>query len=208
MVQYNLAHLTQAPDQRVWGPIQDDEALLLYSVVRGMRIGRVLEIGGLHGYSATNFLAAMDQVDGGVVYTVDIQPVHPRGENHRVITKDARNLTPADLDNAPIELVFFDCHDMVQMESFVRLREQGIVTDKTVIALHDTNLHYAPFQQFGTFVPEEGGYAHQTVEREMVNRFKDMGYDAFSLHTTRDKHSDAFPIRHGITLCQKFARFH
>ncbi len=49
--------------------MQDDEALLLYSVVRGMRLSRVLEIGGLSGYSAKNFLQAMEPMQG-VVYTV------------------------------------------------------------------------------------------------------------------------------------------
>jgi predicted O-methyltransferase YrrM len=207
MVQYNLSHLTQAADQNVWGPIQDDEALLLYSVVKGMRMNRALEIGGMHGYSARNFLAAMDQVQG-LLYTVDLHPVPKLAENHRVIVKNALALTPADLDNVPIDLIFFDCHDLIQMDIYNRLYEQGIITDKTVLALHDTNLHYAPYQRFGTYVGEEGGYAHQPVERDMVNRFKDMGYDVFCLHTTKDKHSDAFPFRHGVTLCQKFVRFH
>lgn len=207
MVQYDLAHLTQPADQDVWGPIQDDEALLLYSVVKGMRIARALEIGGMQGYSARNFLAAMDQVKG-TFYTVDVNPVPVQAENHRVIVKNALALTPEDLDGEPIELIFFDCHDMIQMQIFERLRDQGIITDRTVLALHDTNLHYAPHQRWGPYVSEEGGYAHQPVERAMVNQFRDIGYDAFCLHTTKDKHSDAFPIRHGITLCQKVARLH
>ena len=49
--------------------IDDDEALLLYAVVRGLRMSRVLEIGGLSGYSAKNFLQAMTPTKG-VVYTV------------------------------------------------------------------------------------------------------------------------------------------
>ena len=73
MVNYDLKHLTQNDDQRVLGPIQDDEALFLYSVIRGSRMRRVLEIGGLSGYSATNFLAAMcASGPGAMLYTVDI----------------------------------------------------------------------------------------------------------------------------------------
>lgn len=45
-------------------PLQDDEALLLYSVVRGLRFSSVLEIGGLRGYSAHNFLQAMEPTQG------------------------------------------------------------------------------------------------------------------------------------------------
>ena len=58
MVNYDLTHLTQNENQRVLGPIQDDEALFLYSIIRGCRLERILEIGGLNGYSARNFLKA------------------------------------------------------------------------------------------------------------------------------------------------------
>lgn len=44
--------------------LQDDEALLLYSIVRGLRFSSVLEIGGLRGYSARNFLQAMHPTQG------------------------------------------------------------------------------------------------------------------------------------------------
>lgn len=205
MVHYNLQHLTQDTNQKVIGPIQDDEALFLYSIIKGMRMNRVLEIGGLSGYSARNFVAALDQVEG-VVYTVDLNPVPVVAPNHKVIVKNALHLTVQDVDSTPLDMVFFDCHDMVQMDIFHHFVKEGIIQDHTILALHDTNLHYPPFQVFGPFVQSEGGYAHQPVEREMVNRFKDYGYDIFMLHTTKEKHSAAFPFRHGITVCQKFKR--
>lgn len=49
MVAYSLSHLTQADDQRVGGPIQDDEALVLFALIRAMRLKRILEVGGLGG---------------------------------------------------------------------------------------------------------------------------------------------------------------
>jgi hypothetical protein len=206
MVHYDLSHLTQPEDQRVIGPIQDDEALFLYSIIRGMRLGRVLEIGGLEGYSAHNFLRAVSWSAQGVVYTVDLNPVPVQGPNHRTITKNARDLTLDDVDRVPVDLVFFDCHDLVQMEIYYAFVREGIITDRTVLALHDTNLHYAPFQIWGPYLPSEGGFAHQPVERTMVNMFKDLGYDVFSVHTTREKHDASFPFRHGVTVCQKFRR--
>lgn len=207
MVNYNLTHLTQNPDQKVLGPIQDDEALFLYSIVKGMRMSRVLEIGGLSGYSARNFLQSMDQVNG-TLYTVDLNPVPVQAPNHKVLVKNALNLTSQDVDNKPVDLVFFDCHDMVQMQIYYRFVSEGIITDQTVLALHDTNLHYAPYNVWGPYVPAEDGFAHQPVERVMVNMFKEMGYDVFCLHTTRDKHSQSFPFRHGVTICQKFKKLH
>jgi predicted O-methyltransferase YrrM len=56
---YDLSHLTQPSHQNVSGPIQDDEALLLFALIRVMCMRRVLEVGGLFGYSATNFIQAV-----------------------------------------------------------------------------------------------------------------------------------------------------
>lgn len=49
MVIYNLEHLTQEDRQEVSGPIQDDEALFMFAIIRGMQIETVLEIVGLNG---------------------------------------------------------------------------------------------------------------------------------------------------------------
>jgi hypothetical protein len=204
MVKYMLDHLSQAPDQNVWGPIQDDEALFLYSIIRASRLNRILEIGGQTGYSAKNFLYAVN--NDGTVYTCDLNPVPKLNPNHTVIIKNALDLSIEDVDGKPIDLLFFDCHDMVQMDMFERFKAAGIVTDKTILALHDTNLHYPPYNMWGQFVESEGGWAHQPVEREMVNKFKDMGYDCFSISTDASKHNPSFPIRHGVTVCQKFRR--
>ena len=212
MVRYELDHLTQAPAQYVIGPIQDDEALFLFALVRGSRMTRVLEIGGLNGYSATNFLAAMRTVhpDGaeGVMYTVDTQPVAQMAPNHRVIQKDALHLAPEDVDGRPVDLVFFDCHSMAQMDMYERFAASGIIDERTVLALHDTNLHYEPWglrQGPHVHQPSVGasGFAHQPVERAMVNRFSALGYDVFHLRTTPNRHHDGFPFRHGLTVCQK-----
>jgi hypothetical protein len=204
MVKYNLEHLTQPDHQHVAGPIQDDEALFLYSIIRGCRLNRILEIGGLSGYSAKNFLQALDFGKPGVLYTCDYNPVPVLSENHKVIIKNALDLTIEDLDNAPLDLIFFDCHDMVQMEIYHKLVAQNIITDKTILSLHDTNLHYAPYNCWGGFVESEQGFAHQPVERIMVNQFKELGYDVFSISTDSSKHDQDFPYRHGLTVCKKF----
>lgn len=203
MAKYCFEHLTQPESQQVSGPIQDDEALFLYSIVRGKRIERILEVGGLQAYSARNFLKAMECVKG-MLYTVDLDPVNTLAENHKVIQKNVLDLTSKDVDNQPIELVFFDCHDMVQMDTYYKFVSEGIINDDTIIALHDTNLHYPPYSMEGIPVIGEFGLAHQPVERTMVNAFKQMGYDVFLLHTKPNKHHASFPYRHGIAICQKF----
>ena len=208
MTGYNLSHLTGPMNQDVIGPIQDDEALFLYSIIKGMRMKRILEIGGLSGYSAKNFIASLDHAPDGVCYTVDLNPVPQVAQNHKVIIKNALQLSKEDVGNAPLDLVFFDCHDRVQMDIYYRFVKEGLINDNTVLALHDTNLHYPPYQIWGPYIPDEGGFAHQPVERMMVNIFKDLGYDVFCLHTTKEKHGPDFPRRHGVTVCKKFSKLH
>ena len=206
MVNYDLSHLTQDQKQDVWGPIQDDEALFLYSIVRSSRLSRILEIGGLSGYSARNFLQAMNLSKNPILYTCDLVEVPKLANNHKIIVKNALHLTKEDLDNTELDMVFFDCHDYVQIDIFLKLKELNIISENTILALHDTNLHYSPYIRQGKYIALEDGYAHQEVERNMVNAFKMFGYDAFSIKTTKNKHNDEFPFRHGVTICQKFKK--
>ena len=201
MVAYDLAHLTQPDSQDVGGPIQDDEALFLFAMVRAMRLRRILEVGGLDGYSARNFLAAMGPE--GVLYTVDLEPVPPVAPNHRTITKDVAALTASDLDGCRFDMIFFDAHAYVpQLDLLMRLRTAGMVNDETVLALHDTNLH--PTRTCSWAYPVEEGWVHQDVERRMVNDLRRMGYDGFALHTNLAAHDETLPFRHGVTIMRKF----
>lgn len=203
MVVYNLEHLTQDASEKVLGPIQDTEALFLFSVVRGMRMKRVLEIGGLSGYSAKNFLQAFARPTESTLYTVDVDPVPQLAPNHCVLLKDARTVTREDLHGLPLDLVFFDCHDYdAQMEVYQRFVDQGIITPRTVLALHDTNVH--PYKAVDWAYPVPSGWVHQAVERRMVNRLVELGYHAFSLHTPNESHGSEMPFRHGVTLMQRF----
>ena len=68
----DVSHLgLQRVEQDVIGPMQDDESLLLFALVRTSHVRRVLEIGGLHGESAMNFLRALKHKQRAVVYTID-----------------------------------------------------------------------------------------------------------------------------------------
>jgi predicted O-methyltransferase YrrM len=199
---YDLSHLDQFDDQYVIGPIQDDEALFLYALVRGMRISTILELGGLEGYSAKNFLKALGP--DGTLFTCDLHPVAAQSHNHRVIIKDCANICAADLLDMPIELIFFDCHEYeAQMACFHALKSKKLLNDSTILALHDTNTH--PQRHVDWAYQVQGGFIHQAVERRMVNDFVDLGYHAFCLHTQNNKHTADFPFRHGITIMQKFS---
>jgi predicted O-methyltransferase YrrM len=199
MVKYNLSHLTQPDNQLVAGPIQDDEALLLFAIIRVMRLRRILEIGGLDGYSARNFCEAVGSE--GVVYTIDQNYFAPIAPNHTMIKRDAAKVEAADIGNIPLDLIFFDCHNYAaQMKLLHRLEHAGMITSRTVIALHDTNLHPPVPGQ----IIVNGGWAHQPVERRMVNALHRLGWDALVLDTRMKDHDERLPVRHGLTIMRQF----
>lgn len=199
---YNLTHLTQDVEQDVLGPIQDDEALLLYSIIRVMRLHNIVEIGGLSGYSAKNFSEAI--IDGNI-YTVDISPVPKIADNHIVIIKDCRFVTKEDLP-VKIDMIFFDAHVYDEQVDFYNvLKNNEIIDDNVVLAFHDTNLH--PKNICGKyFLESENGWVHQPVERNLVEYFRTLGFDAICFHTKLEEQS--IPFRHGITIMKKYKKLH
>ncbi len=208
MVTYNLGHLTQANDQSTPGPIQDDEALLLFALIRVTRIRRILELGASFGYSAKNFCVAIG--NNGTVYSVDwhVDSTCPKvADNHVIIIKNVADLMPEDLGNEPIDLVFFDCHAYeAELCAFQRLRRASIITDKTILVFHDTNLlptkDALGYSDISYEV--EGGWVFCPPERQLVNDFKEMGYDILNLGTDRDVHGPHLPYRCGLSIARKF----
>jgi len=198
-MKYNLEHLTQHDSQEVGGPIQDDEALLLFSVIRTMRIHNVLEVGGLHGYSANNFLQA---IISGKLYTVDVSPVNRISDNHIVINKDCRLVTDEDIKDK-IQMIFFDAHDFdAQLSMFENLESCGVLDEDLVLAFHDTNLHPKKYASWSYKLHGQPGWCHQSAERRLVEHFKRKGFDALCFHTKIDEPSIKF--RHGITLMKRY----
>jgi predicted O-methyltransferase YrrM len=201
---YDLSHLTQGPDQQVAGPIQDDEALLLFAVCRVTCARRVAEFGGQSGYSAANFLAAVKHFPEAAVYTVDLAPVVRLSSLHRVVRKWAKDVQAADFDSKPLDLVFFDCHDFhQQLAAFHSLSRSGVVTRSTIIALHDTGTH--PDRVAHWAFAGEGGFIHQAAERELANRLQDLGYECVSFHAPQP--IPPLRYRQGLTLCLPRQRF-
>jgi predicted O-methyltransferase YrrM len=171
-----------------------------------MLLRTVLEIGGLGGYSAVNFCKAVGPT--GLVYSIDLNPLPVVAPNHRVVVKDARDLSRADLPDVPAEgldLVFFDCHDYdVQMELFEQLVADGLVHEDTVIVMHDTNTHPYQAAPWVYPAPDGRGWVHCPAERRMVNELRvHHGYEALNVHTRLERHSDALPYRHGLSILSK-----
>lgn len=131
---YDLSHLTNG-DNVALGPIHDDEALLLFAWLRATDGRRVLELGGLGGYSARNFLAA-----GCTVVTVDVRNVPKQGPGHTVICSNCAAV--ADHVTGRFDMVLFDAHDLeAEVRAFIALRDAGCIDADTVIVVHDTGFH-------------------------------------------------------------------
>jgi Methyltransferase domain len=206
-MRYDLSHLVQDPSQAVLGPIQDDEALLLYAICRVTCAHRIAEFGGESGYSAQNFLAAIGEHAGNIVYTVDSNPVTVRSPHHRFIHKLAQDVVPGDFDDQKLDLVFFDCHDFgQQLQAFHTLSRAGVVAHDTFLALHDTGTH--PEKLVAWAFRGFDGFIHQTAERRLVSHFQELGYECISFHASNP--TAPLRFRHGLTICharQSLANF-
>ena len=77
-----------------------------------------------------------------VMITVDIKPCPKVAAIHQVILKNALNLNCSDMDCAkPIGLVFYDCHSYwIQMKVHQLLFDMKMISDGTIVALHDTGV--------------------------------------------------------------------
>jgi len=188
--------ITRYDDQDVVGPIQADEALLLHSIVRTTHTRRILELGGLLGYSARVFLHALSCKERYMMYTVDLVPVRSQGMFHKTIQKDAVTLTMADIDHKPIDLLFLDCHAYYATKNTVEnLLAHKMLSENVIIALHDTGKH----RQIAHPLVWSRDYVHQPVERIFAQYLSLRGWQRISFHDD-DRMMGG---RHGLTIMQR-----
>ena len=217
----DLAHLSQPtpgwdgayPRQMAMGPMQADEMLLLFGLVRSSAVARVLEIGGLQGTSAYNFLQALRCKHGGpvapMVITVDINPVH-RWESHlvthRTLQKDATLLTMADIGGEAVDAILLDCHAFYASQHILlNVFDRGLLSANGFLFLHDTGLHDYPTPlpkvTWAQLNKQPPGWVHQPVER-LIAQWVTQQDCAFQRVSAHDDARDVGP-RHGLTIMQR-----
>ena len=212
----DVTHLASFPEEDAWGPLQRDEALLLYAVVRAKRPRTVVEFGFHLGHSAFNFLRAMDA--DATLFSFDVDPGCVRiardyfGHDPRLrfTLKSQDAVTAADVDGRPIDLLFIDAsHDLpLNQRTFAAVAP--LLAPDALVAVHDTGAWAADrlprnpraaahVAAGGTgHWLDGGGYAHQPGERAFVNWVvaEQEGFQAVHFHTDR-------VFRHGLTLLQR-----
>lgn len=217
-MKYDLSHLTQTTTHLA-GPIQDDEALLLYGLIRTMGLKYIVEIGGLEGYSAQNFLRAI--CGEGKVVTIDPSFKDRFGllsnKNFCCVKKQAQNVMPEELGIPRIDLLFFDCHKMQsQMDFYHQCATHKLINNNTILVLHDTDIKVVyndtenpDIVNVSNYHKTRGntGFYHKSTalaERKMSNKFMAMGYAALHAHADfRDCPSYIENVRHGLTILSK-----
>lgn len=214
-MQYDLSHLTQESTY-IFGPIQDDEALLLFALIKCMGLRYIVEIGGLHGYSARNFLKAVNNtgmvitIDPSFVFSPNILTNSIRLDQFKYIIKYAHEIDPDELNIPRIDLLFLDAHDFEsQMVFFRKHKNANMITDNTIIVLHDTGTH--PYRRHDDQIHVTGkernnnGYFSPALsaERQLSNALADDGYCPLHICADNNDLPHYIELRHGLTILHK-----
>ena len=107
---YDLSHLNQNTFI-VSGPIQDDEALVLYGLIKTIRPKTVIECGMGHGYSTVNILKALDEDARLFTFDIEIKDKNSPAFNDKrfkFITKSQSKFEQSDIENKVIDFVYLD----------------------------------------------------------------------------------------------------
>jgi len=182
--------------------------MLLYALVKTVDPKTIVEFGFYKGHSATNFLKAMSS--DARLFSYDIsdsamqlaRKINDR--RFRFIFKSQDEFNPSDINNRPIDLVFFDAsHDFkLNVATFEEVRKY--LSERAFLVVHDTGTWHGDLK--GLQTPEGYfldasigiGYVHQPGERNLVNyiREHDKDFDQIHMHSTSK-------FRHGLTVLQR-----
>lgn len=207
----DVSHLASYSETDALGPLQRDEALLLYGTLRALRPQTVVEIGFCQGRSAFNFLRALDP--SARLYSFDIDPqsaaladdLFGHDPRFRFTLRSQDSITASDIDERVIEFLLIDAsHELgLNQRTFTAL--EPLFASRAIVAIHDTGTW--PREHLPVFHAEHASgepdhwlgdeYEHQPDERAFVNWIAD-AYPSFGqihFHSTRT-------LRHGLTMLQ------
>jgi hypothetical protein len=192
------------------GPVQRDEALLLYSLVRTVDPKTIVEFGFYKGHSAINFLRAMSSESK--LYSFDIwdgsvqlaRRIHDK--RFKFFHKSQADFQWPDIDNLPVDLAFFDAAHDFDLNALTFTRIKPCLSERALIVVHDTGTYHVDFKGWETTVGyflgslPNAGYVHQPGERKFVNYIKSdvQGFAQVHLHSVSK-------LRCGLTLLQRDA---
>ena len=211
-----VSHLLSYREDDAIGPLQRDEAMALFGIVRSLMPSTVVEFGFFHGHSAYNFLRALPA--DARLFSYDIcgdsakraKEEFSFDQRFRFIGKSQTEFDPADIEWRRIDFVFFDAAHELELNTATFERILPQLSPDAMIAVHDTGLWHRKdllplHERFMKEVPgvwvDQDHYAHQPGEREFIDwvleRYPEFG--AIHLHST-------CTLRHGLSLLQRQRR--
>jgi len=190
----------------VVGPVQKEEALLLFAITRVVRPRVIVEFGLGSGRSTLAFLKAL--TPDATLYSFDVQSPDvmpfPDQQGFHFVKKDLADISLSDIDGREVDLVFFDAaHHLFEkkVRAFTTVEEN--LSSDALIIVHDTGIWEKQFMIPETDVIRGGTwlnshhYVHQPGERRFVRWLvEERGYQRVDLFTDRC-------FRHGLSIVQK-----
>ena len=161
---YQVDHLTFYREEGATGPLQRDEALLLFGLTKVLRPQVIVEFGFHYGHSAFNFLQAAPR--NCKLYSYDIDDTaeqisrdrrFQRFQNFHFIRKSQTEFSAADIGNQKIDLCFLDASHDFELNQVTFKKLESSLSDGAIIAVHDT----------GTWVKQFLGPAHKHTATAM-----------------------------------------
>ena len=142
-IKYDLSHLNQ-DTLIVSGPIQDDEALVLYGLIKTIRPKTVIECGMGHGYSTVNILKSIDE--DARLFTFDIEILNNNSpafndKRFKFIKKSQSKFEQSDIENKVIDFVYLDNGHYFDVNVEFWKKVIGSMSDYAIMVIHDTGLH-------------------------------------------------------------------
>ena len=127
--------------------ITDTELVFLHGLVSSKNPKTVVEIGGgREGFSTRVFLDAIKKRSDSCLFSIDILEMVKRSNNHITIQKSCSDVRLDDLNFRKIDILFLDAHTVIpQLDFYNYMVDKKLITDNTIIILHDTNLLYEPY---------------------------------------------------------------
>jgi predicted O-methyltransferase YrrM len=202
------------------GPIQRDEAMFLYSLVKMIRPQTIVEFGLQSGISAYNFILAKDDFCHYYGFDIEDWCIKNAEElchgqpNTRFIQINCLDFDPSHIDHRKIDIVFLDCAHDVQINQKTIERIMPCMDDEGLLVIHDTGIFSAESRQYFPIDYREkfprawerwsNSNKDEFVlveERHTVNWFKETYPEHEQLHL----HSKIY-FRCGMTIFQKKRR--
>ncbi len=216
--QYDISHL-KAFTELANGPIQSDEALFLYSLVRVMRPKVIVEFGFFNGNSANNFLKALPK--DSMLYSFDCEKTceekarEIKDSRFKFVLKRQQDLTLSDIDGHTIDLLFIDASHDCDLNIILFEKVKMMLSPNAIVAIHDTGTwnkslltteHSEWKRHINNIEQSEPRahvnaieFAHQPDERRFTNYLKVLypEFQQIHFHTLNT-------TRHGLTILQRY----